>query len=1467
MELNSKDYWDHRFDTDWEEYGGSKQTRFFAKVALKMMPEWLIREIRLNQYKICDMGCALGDAVDELSKQLEDENICGLDFSEEAIKIAQKRYPEYSFYVGDLNKGIEDTSVDVVFCSNVLEHMEKPKKILENFSGIAKKYIIILIPFKEEYKIEEHITKFYENNIPVNIGDFHLIYTDSVDASKIPDSYYPDQQILLVYSCDKNNISLTKLEDTVKGSNKSFLKKYVSKEENEILKTEKAAAERLLQERTEQFDSVKTCLEEVNEGLKLELDDIKISRDTILQKNEELSGQLNTITGCYQEEQKNREEIQAEHERLLEIKNSLEEQVNALKEELDQMLPLKEENISLKDSLDNALFVTEQKDLIIQRALQQCDKMLGAKLFKVTHLMNRTLNQGIRGSKEERKLFRKWVFTHHKTGGDRDRRYNPLWPLIDILKSPIPDNILGSSITQIYKAEDELSKHLMAEKARFDNDAMQPDNNEVEQLKEIIKNRTYKGILIYPHTVYWEPLQTPQQLLRAFAKEGWLCLFCEHPNIKDCFREVEENVIITHESEVLKAIQSEQVLFMMTWAGSMAFAERFKNKTIWYHILDKLDIFPYYGDVYEKIHRKLLKESEYVSYVSKSLLDCIYNREDAIYLPNGSNPEEFLNQHENFIPEDLKGILAKNHKIIGYYGYIAEWMNYQMIYEMAMERPEYEFVFIGKVIADASLIEGLPNVHFLGLKKYTELSDYAKFFDVATIPFVINEMMHCVSPIKFYEYCALGLPVVTSTMREIEPFVCEYVACAENKDEFLFYLDRFVSNEVQETAKKKAPYLALQNTWQARAAKMESYFEKDKMAILSREYTKYDVIILGVIDYDFRYQRPQHFADRYAANGHRVFYVNANHFNPDSVTQLKENLYIVNIFNSKYNAIHLTDWAEQQEELKQHLRKLMDTYCIRDAVTIVDYPNWFLAAKYLKEMYGFKVITDYMDDYTGFLNPAEKLVGENCKKLLKYSDEIIPSSQFLYDIAKEYNPDISIVRNGTEFEHFHQAYGRKIKNEKPIIGYYGAIAEWFDLKKVCYLAEKMPQCDIVLIGHVSAGEKQLKKYANIKLLGEKPYQELPEYLKEFDVCLIPFDTSTDLIKATNPVKFYEYLSAGKKVVSTEIPELAPFKDQYVYMANDNEKFLEYVQICLDGKDTLASEQQCISFAKENDWQKRYEIFAELVEKSVPQIDIVVLTYNNLKLNKLCINSILQKTAYPNYRLIVVDNLSTDGTREYLKQLQDQKIENVTVILNETNLGFAGGNNVGIQNSDGEYIVLLNNDTVVTRGWLTAMSKHLENNPKLGMTGPVTNSIGNEAKIKVEYTNSKELDLFAYSYTTEHLSEQYPKEPNALALFCTMIKREVIQKCGLLDESYGVGMFEDDDYSEAVKKEGYSLAIVEDAFIHHFEGASFKKLEDEKFKAVFEHNKHVFEEKWNKKWIMHQKREGINWDTNSEVNIL
>lgn len=627
---------------------------------------------------------------------------------------------------------------------------------------------------------------------------------------------------------------------------------------------------------------------------------------------------------------------------------------------------------------------------------------------------------------------------------------------------------------------------------------------------------------------------------------------------------------------------------------------------------------------------------------------------------------------------------------------------------------------------------------------------------------------------------------------------------------------------------------------------------------LNADYTKYDVIILSVIDYNFRHQRPQHFATRFAANGHRVFYVNANFIRPDSVIAESENLYITDFSSKEYNAIYGMDGKSTLDWMKEKFDNLIYTQAIRDAIVVVDYPNWVYGAEYLREKYGFKIALDYMDDYTGFLGTAEDFVKDNCIELLKESDLVVASSQFLHDVAKQYAEEekIAVIRNGTEVEHFYQAIGMETPHERKVIGYYGAVAHWFAWEKVCYLAKTMPECDIVIVGDVTEHRDKLEKYKNIKLLGEKPYKELPKYLADFDVCLIPFDTSTDLIKATNPVKFYEYLSAGKKVVATEIPELEPFKDDYVYMSNDDAQFAEYVRMCLEGTDALKGKEECIEFAKENDWQKRYEHFENACRNCIPKVSVVVLTYNNLEYNKGCVNSILNKTAYGNYELIIVDNQSQDGTVEYLKELEAEAIPNVKIILNDQNSGFAGGNNLGIAASTGDYVLLLNNDTVITRGWLTAMTKHLENNPKYGMCNPVTNSIGNESMIIAHYTNKKELEEFAYVYTSAHMNEEY-KDADRLPLFATLIRKSMIDEIGMLDDSYKIGMFEDDDYTAAVMQAGYEITIAEDAFIHHINNASFKKLDDEEYRKIFEKNKAIYEKKWNKKWTMPKYREGVN----------
>ena len=189
---------------------------------------------------------------------------------------------------------------------------------------------------------------------------------------------------------------------------------------------------------------------------------------------------------------------------------------------------------------------------------------------------------------------------------------------------------------------------------------------------------------------------------------------------------------------------------------------------------------------------------------------------------------------------------------------------------------------------------------------------------------------------------------------------------------------------------------------------------------LAESYTKSDVIILSVIDYNFRHQRPQHFAQRFAQDGHRVFYVNANFHKPYNVTETEENLYVVDLNFGHCINIYSDDFSANMPILRKTLDKMLYQYAICDAVVVVDYPNWVNAAEYLHTQYGFKTVVDYMDDFTGFLDTTSTLLKDNCIQLLQNCDAVIPSSQFLYEIASSYNKNCTVVRNGTEFEHFYK---------------------------------------------------------------------------------------------------------------------------------------------------------------------------------------------------------------------------------------------------------------------------------------------------------------------------------------------------------------------------------------------------------------------------------------------------------------
>lgn len=619
------------------------------------------------------------------------------------------------------------------------------------------------------------------------------------------------------------------------------------------------------------------------------------------------------------------------------------------------------------------------------------------------------------------------------------------------------------------------------------------------------------------------------------------------------------------------------------------------------------------------------------------------------------------------------------------------------------------------------------------------------------------------------------------------------------------------------------------------------------------------VYIFPVIDWNFRFQRPQHLARCFGSNDYKIFYFSTNFIlsaHPGyDVTILEDGILGVTLYSSRLINLYQESLPlELVSFLIQSLAKLEADFGINEKIIKMDHPFWTDLARHLRA----KIVYDCMDDHEGFDDEASHLMKLE-KQASEISDFLILSSDFLYKKFSKLNSNCILIENACDYNFFtvKQALKADKKVElrpdrKGVVGYFGAIAHWFDVECVENLAKQLPEFDFILIGstHGCKDIKKLKKLKNVFLLGEQPYAILPGYLALFDVCLIPFKI-IQLTLATNPVKVFEYLSQGKPVVSTALPEVMKYKS-VVYMANDSSEFVSQVKKAFLERNEISLINERIEVAKNNSWPIRFsqlDYFIKKHKSKKPKISVIVLAYNNLYLTKNCLYSIYKYSHYENLEVIVVDNASTDGTREWLLEYA-KGVNKLSLILNNTNKGFSAGNNIGIKESSGDYVVILNNDTFVSPYWLDGLLKHCQRE-KIGMVGPVTNNIGNQAKIELpNYYNEHAFIRHAVERASDYYSRFYEMSSGSLAFFCVMIKRAVLDKVGLLDENFGLGWFEDDDYTLRVRHAGYKLLIADDVLIHHEHSASFNKLSQENKDVLFLKNKLYFEKKHNIIWQPH-----------------
>lgn len=184
-----------------------------------------------------------------------------------------------------------------------------------------------------------------------------------------------------------------------------------------------------------------------------------------------------------------------------------------------------------------------------------------------------------------------------------------------------------------------------------------------------------------------------------------------------------------------------------------------------------------------------------------------------------------------------------------------------------------------------------------------------------------------------------------------------------------------------------------------------------------------------------------------------------------------------------------------------------------------------------------------VDEYTAFSGVSSKSLAELEEQLLRRADLVIVSADLLYQSKAPFNPRTHLVRHGVDYEHFRRALDAEtvVPEEiaglpRPLIGFFGLIADWVDVELLVHVAKQFPEGSLVLLGKSTMDTSVLEKLPNVHLLGRKSYAELPAYCKGFDVALMPFRIN-ELTLNANPLKVREYLAAGLQVVSTPIPEV------------------------------------------------------------------------------------------------------------------------------------------------------------------------------------------------------------------------------------------------------------------------------------------------------------------------------------------
>jgi len=344
----------------------------------------------------------------------------------------------------------------------------------------------------------------------------------------------------------------------------------------------------------------------------------------------------------------------------------------------------------------------------------------------------------------------------------------------------------------------------------------------------IQRAKTSKGAIIFLPSVGWETVNTQRghHLAREFARQGYVSIYDCSAAYTDVsgFLEIADNLFLYRGDALALGQIPDSTLWTITYNFDQV-KQYPPTVRIVYDWIDDLSVFPYDRAFLEANHRQALSKATLVVSVARRLHEqALTVRSDAIYLPNGVDYDHFASPAPTPDADPkIAALLNPRLPIAGYYGALAEWFDYELLETVAELRRDWNFLLIGPMLDGSARQRGralfkCANVHWIGARPYERLPEYLWLFDVALIPFVVNDITQATSPLKLYEYMAAARPIITTPMPECESF--SVVNITHSAEEMARALDDARAQGASEEFRAQCRAQAREHSWERRVQKV-----------------------------------------------------------------------------------------------------------------------------------------------------------------------------------------------------------------------------------------------------------------------------------------------------------------------------------------------------------------------------------------------------------------------------------------------------------------------------------------------------------------------------------------------------------------------------------------------------------------------------------------------------------------------